>query len=358
MSVAGLKKQFHKASQLLKEKISGAEGTKLDEDFIRMEKKTEITNKLIVELLAKTTEFLQPNPAYRAKLSMLSKMSRIRGNVRPVGYPHTEGILGDCMLIYGAELGVDSAFGSSLVDMGQALKQMAEVRDCMDVRVKRCFINPLKLLQEKELKEIAFHLKKLEGRRLDFDYKKSSRRRFEEAELKQALNKFEESKELAKRSMFNFLENDVDQIQQLLGLVEASMNYHQQSLGILENLRSGLQNKIAATSNRPKRELTSMSNASTMRCTDTCVFPTTSSYDAEVTQELSAKSNCDLSMDQPCCKALFTFNPENQHELGFKKGDTIILTSQVDENWYEGLLNGQTGFFPVNYVEILVPLPK
>lgn len=49
--------------------------------------------------------------AYRAKLSMLSKVSKIRGNVRPVGYPQTEGILGDCMLISGAQLGVESAFG-------------------------------------------------------------------------------------------------------------------------------------------------------------------------------------------------------------------------------------------------------
>lgn len=42
---------------------------------------------------------------------MLNKVSRIRGNVKPVGYPQTEGILGDCMLIHGAELGVESAFG-------------------------------------------------------------------------------------------------------------------------------------------------------------------------------------------------------------------------------------------------------
>lgn len=58
-----------------------------------------------------------------------------------------------------------------------------------------------------------FHLKKLEGRRLDFDYKKNSKRRIAEAELKQALDKFEESKELAKRSMFNLLENDVRKLE-------------------------------------------------------------------------------------------------------------------------------------------------
>lgn len=49
--------------------------------------------------------------AYRAKFSMLNKVSRIRGNTRPVRYPQTEGILGDCMLIYGADLGVETAFG-------------------------------------------------------------------------------------------------------------------------------------------------------------------------------------------------------------------------------------------------------
>lgn len=58
-----------------------------------------------------------------------------------------------------------------------------------------------------------YHLKKLEGRRLDFDYKKSSKRRVAEAELKQALDKFEESKELAKRSMHNLLENDVRKLE-------------------------------------------------------------------------------------------------------------------------------------------------
>lgn len=56
---------------------------------------------------------------------------------------------------------------------------------------------------------LQHHLKKLEGRRLDFDYKKKRQGKIPDEEIRQAVEKFEESKELAERSMFNFLENDV-----------------------------------------------------------------------------------------------------------------------------------------------------
>ncbi|XP_067236676.1 endophilin-A3b isoform X3 [Chanodichthys erythropterus] len=346
MSVAGLKKQFHKASQLLKEKINGVEGTKLDEEFLNMERKTDITHKMILDLVPKTIGYLQPNPAYRAKLSMLNTVSKMRGQVKAGGYPQTEGILGDCMLHYGNELGAESGFGYALLEMGEALKQVAQARDCMDVRVKRTFIDPLQSLQQKELKEIGYHLRKLEGRRLDFDYKNRRKGKISDSEIKKAFEKFEESKELAERSMLNLLERDVQRLQHLSGLLGAVIDYHRQSCQILEDLRSNLQSRITDASNQPKREFASKSVASMVCYTDTYGFSTCSSDDRA------------RPVEQPCCRAIFSFEPENQGELGFKEGDVIILTSQIDENWCEGMNRGESGSFPINHVKVIVPLPQ
>ncbi|XP_067411832.1 endophilin-A3 isoform X1 [Emydura macquarii macquarii] len=353
MSVAGLKKQFHKASQLFSEKISGAEGTKLDEEFQDMERKIDVTSKAVAELLSKSTEYLQPNPAYRAKLGMLNTMSKIRGQVKTTGYPQTEGLLGDCMLRYGRELGDESTFGIALMDVGESMKQMAEVKDSLDINVKQNFIDPLQLLQDKDLKEIGHHLKKLEGRRLDYDYKKKRLGKIPDEEVKQAVEKFEESKELAERSMFNFLENDVEQVSQLAVFIEAALDYHKQSAEILEELQSTLQNRINGASSRPKREFQPKP----------VITATLEISDNQQQNGILYSSSINLSgssvhMDQPCCQALYDFEPENEGELGFKEGDIITLTNQIDENWYEGMFNGESGFFPINYVEVMVPLPQ
>uniref|UniRef100_UPI00398E7902 endophilin-A3a isoform X1 n=1 Tax=Pristiophorus japonicus TaxID=55135 RepID=UPI00398E7902 len=371
MSVAGLKKQFHKASQFVSEKMGGAEGTKLDEDFVEMERKIDATSKAVADVLSKTTEYLQPNPAYRAKLGMLNTMSKIRGQVKTTGYPQPEGLLGECMLRNGRDLGDDSNFGPALVDVGEALKQMAEVKDSLDIDVKQNFIDPLQILQEKDLKEIGHHLKKLEGRRLDYDYKKKRHGKIPDEEIRQAVDKFEESKELAEISMFNFLENDVEQISQLLALVEAALSYHKESATILEELHSTLQHRISTASSRPKRDFkpkpvvapsfepndnqqhNGLSYSSSFKSS---AKPSPFRF-LRRSKHTYSPSSC-TQVDQPCCKALYDFDPENEGELGFKEGDIITLTNQIDENWFEGMINGESGFFPINYVQVIVPLPQ
>lgn len=52
-------------------------------------------------------------------------------------------------------------------------------------------------------------------------------------------------------------------------------------------------------------------------------------------------------------RALFDFQPSEPGELQFRKGDIIQVLESVYKDWWKGLLRGQTGIFPLNYVEKL-----
>ncbi|XP_032321779.1 endophilin-A2 isoform X1 [Camelus ferus] len=344
MSVAGLKKQFYKASQLVSEKVGGAEGTKLDDDFKEMEKKVDVTSKAVTEVLARTIEYLQPNPASRAKLTMLNTVSKIRGQVKNPGYPQSEGLLGECMIRHGKELGGESNFGDALLDAGESMKRLAEVKDSLDIEVKQNFIDPLQNLCDKDLKEIQHHLKKLEGRRLDFDYKKKRQGKIPDEELRQAMEKFEESKEVAETSMHNLLETDIEQVSQLSALVDAQLDYHRQAVQILDELADKLKRRMREASSRPKREYKprprepldlgepEQSNGG-FPCTVAPKISDSSSFRSSNKPVRTPSSRSMPPLDQPSCKALYDFEPENDGELGFHEGDIITLTNQIDENW-------------------------
>lgn len=52
--------------------------------------------------------------------------------------------------------------------------------------------------------------------------------------------------------------------------------------------------------------------------------------------------------------AMFTFDADQPGDLGFKKGDIIqvIKKTESTNDWWTGSLNGRTGIFPSNYVEM------
>lgn len=52
-------------------------------------------------------------------------------------------------------------------------------------------------------------------------------------------------------------------------------------------------------------------------------------------------------------RALYDFQPTEAGELQFRKGDIIAVLESVYKDWWKGSLRGQTGIFPLNYVEKL-----
>ncbi|XP_071450309.1 endophilin-A isoform X10 [Hetaerina americana] len=431
MAFAGLKKQINKANQYMTEKMGGAEGTKLDVDFVDMERKTDVTYELVEELQIKTKEYLQPNPTARAKMAAVKGISKLSGQAKASTYPQPEGVLGECMITYGRKLGEDSVFALALIEMGESMKQMADVKYSLDDNVKQNFLEPLHHLQTKDLKEVMHHRKKLQGRRLDYDCKRRRQAKGKEGshitdeEIRLSEDKFAESLQLAQVGMFNLLENDVEQISQLASFAEALLEYHQQCTEILKTLTETMIEKKEEAACRPKSEFTpkTLADLNVEGLTDglnvavpgrspyhsparspattpvhqpsTLLFATPDGSQPGANQNnkpqgssqqsspANPKSHLELfppgnpprstnasplpspmkspakapATKTPCCTALYDFEPENPGELGFKENDTITLVNRIDENWYEGSINGRTGYFPVSYVQIVVPLP-
>ncbi|XP_014224116.1 endophilin-A [Trichogramma pretiosum] len=398
MAFAGLKKQINKANQYMTEKMGGAEGTKLDdEQLVEMERKTDVTFELVDELQLKTKEFLQPNPTARAKMAAVKGIGKLSGQAKASTYPQAEGILGDCMLHYGKKMGDESIFGQALIEVGDAMKQMADVKYSLDDNIKQNFLEPLHHLQMKDLKEVMHHRKKLQGRRLDFDCKR--RCQAKDDEIRQAEEKFAESLHLAQMGMYNLLENDIEQVAQLATFSEGLLEYHQQCVEILRTLCERLMEKKEEAANRPKDEFQpktlsdlridaihlsgdgmngnkrsqldlfpanqppSSTNASPLASPSVIRSPAKTPMQPQPGQQQQQQGQPgqqpqqQQQQRQPCCTALYDFEPENPGELGFKENDTITLIKKIDDNWYEGTVNGRTGYFPVSYVQVVVPLP-
>jgi len=405
--LTGLKKQINKANQFMSEKISGVEGTKLDDDFHTMERKTDLYVELVDDLQIKTKEYLQPNPTVRAKMAAVKGISKLSGQAKASTYPQPEGTLGEAMLTYGNKLQDferESVFASSLIESGEALKGMADLKYALDDNVKQNYLEPLHHLQSKDLKEVAHHRKKLQGRKLDYDCKKRKQQSsggVPDKEIKQAEDKFAESLHLAQMGMFNIMEADVEQISQLMQFAEALLEYHKQCTEILQGLTDTLYSKTNSASSRQRREFTpktledlgvetssdynitapsveralrnSSSNSnipgsgnliSTSPGGSPVGTPThqpasqfSSGFNSGVPSPRHTPASTPTKMNQPTAQALYDFEPENAGELGFKEGDMITLKQKVDDNWFEGTFQGKTGFFPINYVTIVVPLP-
>lgn len=69
--------------------------------------------------------------------------------------------------------------------------------------------------------------------------------------------------------------------------------------------------------------------------------------------------NIRIHMDGvPRAKALCNYRGQNPGDLRFNKGDVILLRRQLDENWFQGEINGASGFFPASSVEVIKQLPQ
>lgn len=141
---------------------------------------------------------------------------------------------------------------------------------------------------------------------------------------------------------------------QLSAFCDALLDYHRRSTEILERLQTTLAHHIDEAQARPKHELPTITfpQSSTMRYEDNDVDTSVSS--TPYVPPSSPPKAREVEQSQPQARALYDFEAENDTELSFQEGDTIMLVQRIDDNWLEGSVHGQTGYFPDNYVEITV----
>lgn len=378
---SGLKKQLNKANQYMTERITGVEGTKMDAVVQDMEQHTDVFGEMVEDLQVKTKEYLQPNPTVRAKMAAVKGISKLSGQAKASSYPQPEGTLGEAMGNFGQRLeGYESTsdFALALSDVGDSLKQMADLKYSLDDTVKQNFLEPLHHTQSKDLKEVLHHRRKMQGHKLDFDCKK--RTGAADSEIKLAEDKFSESLHLAQLGMHNLLAGTgTEHMLQLKQFVEALLEYHVQCVDILQPLHDKLIEKTNEAASKPRLEFrpktledlgisrTTTSGHSLQTNATTPVYQNGSGHPSPVgwkphpappPSPRPSPATTPVQAPRPSCKALYNFDAENPAELSFKEGDTIFLKSQIDANWLEGILNGRTGYFPVAYVSIINPLSK
>ncbi|XP_015430068.1 PREDICTED: uncharacterized protein B0303.7 isoform X2 [Dufourea novaeangliae] len=72
---------------------------------------------------------------------------------------------------------------------------------------------------------------------------------------------------------------------------------------------------------------------------------------------MEGSSDLLVNNKEPYGIALYDFHVTHADDLPFKEGDIIYLIKKVNDDWMEGRIGNRQGIFPINFINIKVPLP-
>uniref|UniRef100_A0A671NRY3 Sorbin and SH3 domain containing 2b n=1 Tax=Sinocyclocheilus anshuiensis TaxID=1608454 RepID=A0A671NRY3_9TELE len=112
--------------------------------------------------------------------------------------------------------------------------------------------------------------------------------------------------------------------------------------------------ELPRSSSTQRNPLTSPSSPAATRTKDQDTSREYSYPDIDRRTPQSRRQTPDVREKLPA-RAIYDFKAQTAKELTFKKGETVYITRQIDNNWYEGEHRGHMGIFPISYVEKIPP---
>ncbi|CAM4613364.1 unnamed protein product [Leuciscus chuanchicus] len=112
--------------------------------------------------------------------------------------------------------------------------------------------------------------------------------------------------------------------------------------------------ELPKSSSTQRNPLTSPGSPATTRAKDQDTSREYSYPDVGSHTQQSRRQTPEVREKLPA-RAIYDFKAQTAKELTFKKGETVYITRQIDNNWYEGEYRGHVGIFPISYVEKIPP---
>ncbi|CAF0851422.1 unnamed protein product, partial [Didymodactylos carnosus] len=245
-----------RAKQFTEEKLGQAvDKTEYDSNFEQLLARADRTKGWTERLSQHVESVLQPNPNERLEDFILTKLDQ-----KAVNKPNNLEILGQVMYDAGNDFGPSTQYGSALIKCGNAHLKLGLAEKEFVQSSATSFIQPLKSYLDGEMKSltvISFLEKErriLETKRLDLDAARSKKKKGKtnvsapsspafldnDAEIRNSQTEFDRQYEITRLMLDGITNSHNHHLRCLNDFVDSELQYHKQSVQVLEDLRKQL----------------------------------------------------------------------------------------------------------------------
>ncbi|XP_046399741.1 endophilin-B1 isoform X2 [Ischnura elegans] len=337
---------FNRVVQLTEEKLGTSIKTELDAQFEHLAERSDATKLWTEKLVWDTEAVLTPNPGNRVEDFLMEKIDKKKPN-RLTNLEY----LGLDMIQAGSEFGPGTAYGSTLIKVGESEKKLGHAERDYSNSVISCYVHPLRKFLDGEMKTILKERSILEGKRIDLDACKNRLRKARsmqgqqnaERDLRVAQSEFDRQAEITKLLLEGVGSSHASHLRYLHQFVETQAQHY----ALCHRIMQDLQAQIAGLSTGSTQVPLSQSQ---QQATNDGGGSSSSSAGGLSPTEGSAK---DL---RKRARVLFNYEAKDSSELSLVSNEVIVIVEEeyeLEPDYAICERGSMKGKVPRAYLEIL-----